>query len=136
MSINPQVSYENMLDGLSTFYFDTALSSSPTALPSLLKFARPGHVLFGSDWPYCMDKTVTFFADALDGYDGFGRRRACGDQPPQRRDTSTETGSTPVGYGVGRPTASEITTKARVLMDQRTRPSGHHRQAWRALRSG
>ena len=68
--INPQVSYQNVLDGLSTFYFDTALSSSPTALPSLLKFARPGHVLFGSDWPYCMDKTVKFFADALDGYDG------------------------------------------------------------------
>jgi 6-methylsalicylate decarboxylase len=68
--INPQVSYPGVLDGLSSFYFDTALSSSPTALPSLLKFARPGHVLFGSDWPYCLDRTVAFFADSLDGYEG------------------------------------------------------------------
>ena len=67
--IDSQTSYTDVLDGLSTFYFDTALASSPTALPSLLKFARPGHVLFGSDWPYCQDKTVTFFADSLDRYE-------------------------------------------------------------------
>jgi 6-methylsalicylate decarboxylase len=36
---------------LSTFYFDTALSS-PSALPSLVAFARPDRLLFGSDFPY------------------------------------------------------------------------------------
>ena len=40
------------LDAFRSFYFDTALSGSPTALPSLLAFAHPGHVLFGSDWPF------------------------------------------------------------------------------------
>ena len=67
--INPEVAYAEVLDGLSTFYFDTALASSPTSLPSLLKFARPGHVLFGSDWPYCLGRTVTFFAESLDCYE-------------------------------------------------------------------
>lgn len=67
--VDPNVSYQDVLDGLSSYYFDTALSSSPTALPSLLKFAKPGHVLFGSDWPYCLDRTVTFFTDHLDAYD-------------------------------------------------------------------
>lgn len=33
---------EKVLASLGTFGFDTALSGSPTALPSLLAFARPG----------------------------------------------------------------------------------------------
>ena len=68
--VDPKLDYGEMIDGLSSYYFDTALASSPSSLPSLLKFARPGHVLFGSDWPYCLDKSVTFFADHLDGYEG------------------------------------------------------------------
>ena len=40
------------LDNFSSFYFDTALSSSAAALPTLLAFAKPGHVTFGSDWPF------------------------------------------------------------------------------------
>ncbi len=46
---------------LRKFWFDTALSGSPTALPSLLAFAAPGHVTFGSDWPYAPDFTVAYF---------------------------------------------------------------------------
>ncbi len=67
--VNEKVDAANVLDDLSTFYFDTALSSSPTALPSLLAFARPGHVLFGSDWPYCPTETVGYFTAGLDAYD-------------------------------------------------------------------
>ncbi|HBP5919939.1 amidohydrolase family protein [Pseudomonas aeruginosa] len=40
-----------LIDQLRTFYFDTALSS-PSALPSLLEFAKPENILFGSDFPY------------------------------------------------------------------------------------
>ena len=36
------------LNDFSSFYFDTALSSSAAALPTLLAFAQPGHVTFGS----------------------------------------------------------------------------------------
>jgi predicted TIM-barrel fold metal-dependent hydrolase len=41
-----------VLDKFRRFYFDTALSSSPTSLPSLKAFADPSHLLFGSDYPY------------------------------------------------------------------------------------
>jgi predicted TIM-barrel fold metal-dependent hydrolase len=40
------------LDDFSSIYFDTALSSSAAALPTLLSFAKPGHITFGSDWPF------------------------------------------------------------------------------------
>ena len=68
--VDPNVSYEDTIAGFSSYYFDTALSSSPSAMPSLLQFARPERVLFGSDWPYCLDRTVTFFTDQLDKYEG------------------------------------------------------------------
>ncbi len=53
---------------LRRYYFDIALSGSPTALPSLLAFARPGHVLFGSDWPYAPDAAVAAFTSMYESY--------------------------------------------------------------------
>ncbi|MGP3936823.1 amidohydrolase family protein [Nonomuraea sp. KM88] len=50
-----------VLEDLSGFYFDTALSASPAALPSLLAFAKPGHVLYGSDWPFAPELAVAYF---------------------------------------------------------------------------
>ncbi|MFG1687959.1 amidohydrolase family protein [Nonomuraea sp. NPDC049269] len=50
-----------VLADLAGFYFDTALSASPAALPSLLAFAKPGHVLYGSDWPFAPELAVTYF---------------------------------------------------------------------------
>lgn len=61
----------NPIDGiaqLQKFYFDTALSGSPTALPSLLAFAKPGHVTFGSDWPYAPDVAVGAFTGMYETY--------------------------------------------------------------------
>lgn len=61
----------NPLDGLAQlqkFYFDVALSGSPTALPSLLAFAKPGHVLFGSDFPYAPDFVVGSFTGMYERY--------------------------------------------------------------------
>ncbi len=66
--IDPKVDSHAMLEDLSSFYFDTALSGSPTVLPSLLPFAKPAHVLFGSDWPYSPNRTVGFFTANLDEY--------------------------------------------------------------------
>lgn len=56
----------DVLDDFRSFYFDTALSSSPAALPTLLAFARPGHVLFGSDWPFAPTAAGQYFANGLD----------------------------------------------------------------------
>lgn len=36
------------------------------ALPTLLAFARPGHVLFGSDWPFAPAAAGQYFANGLD----------------------------------------------------------------------
>lgn len=56
----------DVLDDFRSFHFDTALSSSPAALPTLLAFARPGHVLFGSDWPFAPGVAGQYFANGLD----------------------------------------------------------------------
>ncbi|MGW4796444.1 amidohydrolase family protein [Nonomuraea sp. NPDC004297] len=64
-----------ILDDLSGFYFDTALSSSPAALPSLLAFAKPGHVLYGSDWPFAPELAVAYFNDWADD-DAINHRNA------------------------------------------------------------
>ncbi|GAA3970951.1 amidohydrolase family protein [Actinomadura viridis] len=56
----------DVLEDFRGFYFDTALSSSPAALPTLLAFARPGHVLFGSDWPFAPKAAGQYFAGGLD----------------------------------------------------------------------
>jgi 6-methylsalicylate decarboxylase len=68
----------SLLEDLAGFYFDTALSGSPAALPSLLAFARPGHVLFGSDWPFAPEPAVAWFTGGLDAFDGIsaGQRDA------------------------------------------------------------
>ncbi|MBW4471013.1 MAG: amidohydrolase [Stenomitos rutilans HA7619-LM2] len=60
--------YETGLNNLRQFYFDTALSGSPTALPSLLAFADSSHILFGSDWPFAPVEAVNHFTNGLDAY--------------------------------------------------------------------
>ncbi|BBX86875.1 amidohydrolase family protein [Mycolicibacterium aubagnense] len=58
------------LDDFASFYFDTALSSSAAALPSLLAFAKPGHVTFGSDFPFAPVEAGQLFAAGLETYGG------------------------------------------------------------------
>lgn len=56
------------LDDFSGFYFDTALSSSAAALPTLLAFAKPGHITFGSDFPFAPLAAGKLFAAGLESY--------------------------------------------------------------------
>ena len=65
------VKKEDTLEEFRSFYFDTALSSSPASLPSLMAFAKPGHVLYGSDFPYAPAWVGAEFAKLLDAYTGF-----------------------------------------------------------------
>jgi len=58
------------LDDFSSFYFDTALSSSAAALPTLRAFAKPGHITFGPDWPFAPLTAGKLFAAGLDTYPG------------------------------------------------------------------
>jgi predicted TIM-barrel fold metal-dependent hydrolase len=63
-------SWADVLDDFSSFYFDTALSSSAAALPTLLAFAKPGHITFGSDWPFAPTAAGKLFAAGLETYPG------------------------------------------------------------------
>jgi 6-methylsalicylate decarboxylase len=60
----------DILDEFAGFYFDTALSSSAAALPTLLAFAKPGHITFGSDWPFAPTAAGRLFAAGLETYPG------------------------------------------------------------------
>lgn len=62
---------EELIEQMKGFYFDTALSASSTVLPSLMAFAKPGHVLFGSDIPYAINSKVEWFTRNLDTYKEF-----------------------------------------------------------------
>jgi predicted TIM-barrel fold metal-dependent hydrolase len=66
-SLMPQAaSVEALLATFRRFYFDTALSSSPFALPSLKAFADPGRIVFGSDYPYAPGGPAESFTAMLD----------------------------------------------------------------------
>lgn len=58
----------DVLDDFAGFYFDTALSSSAAALPTLLAFAEAGHITFGSDWPFAPLAAGKLFAAGLETY--------------------------------------------------------------------
>jgi predicted TIM-barrel fold metal-dependent hydrolase len=61
---------DDILASFQRFYFDTALSSGPAALPSLKAFAGSAHILFGSDFPYVSAGIVASFSAKLDNYSG------------------------------------------------------------------
>ncbi|MEW2078965.1 hypothetical protein AB0941_36165 [Streptomyces sp. NPDC013433] len=59
---------EDFLTDLRRFYFDTAISTGPATLPSLLAFAAPERILYGSDFPMLPEDWGTGFDTALDEY--------------------------------------------------------------------
>ncbi|MCG0286141.1 amidohydrolase family protein [Streptomyces sp. PSAA01] len=67
---------EDILRDLKRFYFDTALSASPSALPALLAFAEPGHVLYGSDWPFAPQEAGTYYNHYLETYPDYAPGQA------------------------------------------------------------
>lgn len=56
------------LAALRRFYFDTGLSTTPAALPSLLAFSDPQHLLYGSDWPYAPEPFLEYFSALFADY--------------------------------------------------------------------
>jgi predicted TIM-barrel fold metal-dependent hydrolase len=63
---NPGTTPEGIMADMKRFYFDSALSSTPVALPSLLAFADPTHITFGSDFPFAPHSCK--FTATLDAY--------------------------------------------------------------------
>ena len=64
---SPKDCREDGLRLLKRFYFETALSSTRFSLPSLLAFAYPTHVVFGTDFPYAPQEVSELFTAELEG---------------------------------------------------------------------
>ncbi|KAF5227246.1 hypothetical protein FANTH_14817 [Fusarium anthophilum] len=67
------MSAEDIVTQARQFYFDTALSGSQEVFPMILGFAKPGHLLFGSDFPHApqeLSKGFTKFVDDFSLEDG------------------------------------------------------------------
>jgi len=58
-----------MIEDARSFYFDLALSGSPVIMPALLSFAKPGHILLGSDYPNAPGPFIKQMMKFIDEYD-------------------------------------------------------------------
>ena len=65
---SPKRDFADGIAQLQKFYFDLALSGSPTALPALMALAKPDHVLYATDWPYANDAIVGTFTGMYESY--------------------------------------------------------------------
>lgn len=67
--LEPPRDADQLLRDARRFWFDTALSTSPTNLPSLLAFADPERILYGTDWPYALSPTIEYFERQFEAFD-------------------------------------------------------------------
>jgi len=61
---------EGAISYLQRFYYDVAASATPFALPSLLALADPSHVLFGTDYPFMPEPTISATIAGINNYEG------------------------------------------------------------------
>jgi 6-methylsalicylate decarboxylase len=66
---SPSRADDDGLKALKEFFFDTALTSSPFALPSIFAFADRHKVTFGTDFPFAPAERAQRFTEGLDAYD-------------------------------------------------------------------
>lgn len=57
---------KGVLHYIRQLYFDTALSPSPYAMAALLQLVDPGHILFGSDFPFAPEPVVAAEGKSLE----------------------------------------------------------------------
>ena len=62
-------STKQMIEEASDFYFDTAISANPATLKALFEIAKPGHVLFGTDFPNAPTPAIKYFTANLEKFD-------------------------------------------------------------------
>ena len=61
-------SEKEFLEDAQKFYFDTALSAGHLTLDLLKGFAKPGHIVFGSDYPYAPTPAIQRMDTLIDEY--------------------------------------------------------------------
>ena len=68
MQASPNRDPKEGMSLLRRFYLDTAVATSKFSLPSLLAFADPTRLLFGSDFPFAPVAVSGFYAGQLEGW--------------------------------------------------------------------
>jgi predicted TIM-barrel fold metal-dependent hydrolase len=71
---NPRVrerAPKGIIHYLKHFYYDTALSATPYALPSLAALVDPSHILFGSDYPFAPEPITGETIKGIHSYGNF-----------------------------------------------------------------
>ena len=63
---------------LKQFYYDTALSATPYALPSLTALVDSSHILFGSDYPFAPEPITGETIKGIHSYDEFDTQTRSG----------------------------------------------------------
>ncbi|MCJ1240501.1 hypothetical protein MMC14_008504 [Varicellaria rhodocarpa] len=62
-------STEEIVEEGRQFYFDTAISANPVTLKALFEFAKPDHILFGTDFPNAPSPAIVHFTENLERYE-------------------------------------------------------------------
>lgn len=62
-------SAEEFMEDAARFWYDVALSGNESTLGLLTRFAAPGRILFGLDFPYAPERTVRTLTAGLDRFD-------------------------------------------------------------------
>lgn len=65
MLITKGLDPDTVVSEFAKFYFDTAISSSKSALPTALEFMHPERIVFGSDFPFVPTRGGQYFSDQL-----------------------------------------------------------------------
>lgn len=55
-------------DDARNFYYDTAVAGTENVFKIMETFAKPGHLLYGSDTPYANNDIINFHTSRQDGY--------------------------------------------------------------------
>jgi predicted TIM-barrel fold metal-dependent hydrolase len=62
---------KKIINGLKSFYYDTAVSGTNYSLHSLKEFVEPSHILFGTDFPFLPQVMINNMISGLEQYAGF-----------------------------------------------------------------
>ncbi|HQF03696.1 MAG TPA: amidohydrolase family protein [Phycicoccus sp.] len=69
MALNRKAEVARRMQMFKRFWFDIALSATPTTFPSLLAVADPAKVLFGSDFPFAPAMAVKYMRQEYESID-------------------------------------------------------------------
>ncbi|MCJ1267315.1 hypothetical protein MMC22_007200 [Lobaria immixta] len=71
---------EEIIHEAKEFYFDTSLASNPVSLKALFEFAKPRHVVFGTDFPAGFEQSIEYFTNQWESFEI---------DPEQRKDVNS-----------------------------------------------